>query len=284
MDRTSYAPRLSGDVRAMANDRMTPRQFLASELRRAREAKGMKPTDVAKAVLVSEGLVRAWEKGRRIPQHDDLVRFEEQLGTGGLLTRMREELVKNEPAPEWMGRWIEIEDQATQILWYQPLLIPGLLQTADYAREVITSSGRQIDDAEEQIQARLERQKILSAENSLVFVAIMDEGVLYRSIGDAKTMHEQLSRVLEITKQPNVFVHIVPLSSGAYPGLAGGFGIASMDGQEFAYVDDAFSGDVLEHAEDVAVMKRVWETLRAEALPVKQSMELVAKAVEKWTT
>ncbi|MGH3387469.1 MAG: Scr1 family TA system antitoxin-like transcriptional regulator, partial [Actinomadura sp.] len=157
----------------MANDRMTPRLFLANELRRARETKGMTPAELAKEVVVSESLVRAWEKGRRVPNPADLMRFEEVCDTGGVLGRIREDLVQNEPAPEWMGRWMEIERQASSLLTYQPLLIPGLLQTPAYAREVIISAGRQVDDAEAQVQARMDRQKILAEENSVMFVAVM---------------------------------------------------------------------------------------------------------------
>lgn len=271
-------------VRSMATSRMTPRLFLAREIRRARETKGISRVELAQSVFVSESLVRAWESGRRIPHPDHLTRVEGILGTGGLFTRMREDLVQNEPLPEYMGRWREIEEGATSMLWYEPLLIPGLLQTEEYARAVFTNSGRQTGDVEEQVQVRLDRQKVLTPEHSLMFVAILDETLLYRPIGGAKTMHDQLVKVLERSEQPNVRIQIVSQEVGAYPGLAGGFAIAAMNGNEYAYVDDAFSGDVLEHPEDVATIKRIWETLRAEALPVKQSVALLAKAVERWAT
>lgn len=239
---------------------------------------------LAGAVFVSESLVRAWENGRRLPQPDHLAKVEKALGTGGFLLRLREDLVKHSPAPEWMGRWLQIEQQATSLLTYEPLLIPGLLQTPEYARSVITSSGRPVEDLDEQVQARMERQKILHPDNSLVFVAIIDETVLYRAVGGAEAMHAQLVKLLEVAEQPNVMVQIVPEDAGAYPGLAGGFAIASMDGQEFAYVDDAFSGDVLENPDDVATMKRIWETLRVEALSSRQSIELIRKAMQRWAS
>lgn len=266
----------------MANNRMTPRMFLGRQIKRLREAKEMKPDELAKALYVSEGLVRSWETGRRVPQPDHLKLLEEFFDTKGILYEMREELVKNERLPEYMGRWQEIEEQATSLLWYHPLLIPGLLQTADYAREVMLNSGRHIDEVEEQVQARLERQKILAPENDLVFVVIIDEGVLYRPIGGNKIMHDQLVKLQEFAQQPNIMIQIVPMDVGAYPGLAGGFGIATMDGQEYAYVDDALSGDVLERPEEVAIMKRIWATLQVKALQDKQSMELITKAVERW--
>lgn len=267
----------------MTSNRMTPRSFLAKELQRAREEKGISRDELAQEVYVSESLVRAWETGRRLPQIDHLKKVEKILGTNGVLTRMREDLVQNEPLPEYMGRWREIEEDATSLLEFNPLTFPGIVQTPEYAREIFLTSGRQIDDVEEQIQARMERQKILVPENGLMFVLLIDEGVLYRCVGNEKMTADQITRVLELSEQQNVRVQVVPAAAGAYPGLAGGFAIAAMDGQEFAYVDDAYSGDVLERADEVAVMKRVWVTLHAEALPVKQSRELLAKALEKWT-
>lgn len=268
----------------MTSNRMTARKFLGREIRTAREAKQMSREDLAKAAFVSPELVRAWEANRRVPQPQYLADVEKALGTNGYLKRLREDLVKVEPVPEYMGRWREIEDTASSLLWYQPLIVPGLLQTPEYAREIILNSGREVDDIERQIEDRIERQKILAPENSLMFVVILDEVVLSRRIGDEKIMCDQLQKVLSIAQQSNVSVQLVQLDSGAYPGLAGDFGIAAMDGQEFVYVDDAFSGDVLEDPADVAVMKRVWLTLHSRARSAQESIELIEKVLRKWET
>jgi transcriptional regulator with XRE-family HTH domain len=267
----------------MTSNRMTARQFLAREIQFAREAKGIDREDLAKAAFVSKELVRAWESGRRVPQPEDLARAEEALGTNGYLKRLRDDLVKAEPVPEYLGRWREIENTASSLLWYQPLIVPGLLQTPEYARAIIENAGREVSDVDRQIEDRLERQKILAPENSLVFVTIVDEGVLHRRVGDEKIMSEQLQKMLEIGSQTNVSMQVVRSDTGAYPGLAGGFGVAAMEGQEFVYVDDAFSGDVLEDPADVAVMRRVWLMLHSNARSAQESLELIEKAVEKWT-
>ncbi|WP_131740805.1 helix-turn-helix domain-containing protein [Actinomadura roseirufa] len=273
----------------MANNRMTPRTFLARQIRRLREStfdpetgRVMTPAGLAKSVIRSESLVKAWESGRRVPQVDDLRRLDEIFDTKELLSEIGKDLVKNERVPEYMDRWREIEAGSTLIRSHHPLLVPGLLQTPDYARAVIESSGRRISNIDKQVQRRMDRQEILAPENDIMFVAVMDEGALYRSIGGPRTMHDQLFKLLEMAKQPNVRINIVPVSVGEYAGLAGNFHIATMDGRGFAWVDDAFGGDVLEHCEDVAVMEHVWEASRDEALSVEQSVELIAKAVERW--
>lgn len=273
----------------MANNRMTPRTFLARQIRRLRGSmsdpetgKEMTPAALAKLVYRSESLVKAWENGRRVPQPDDLRRLDEIFDTKGLLEELGHDLVKDERAPEYMDKWREIEWHATLVRSYHPLLVPGLLQTPEYARAVIASSGRRVDNTDKQVRMRMERQEIIAPENDAMLVAIMDEYALHRPIGGPKTMHDQLIKLLEIAEQPNARVNIVPTSVGEYAGLAGNFHIATMDGRGFAYVDDAFSGDVLEHPEDVMTMEHVWEALRDKALPVEQSVKLVARAVEQW--
>ncbi|WP_338742215.1 helix-turn-helix transcriptional regulator [Actinomadura luteofluorescens] len=274
----------------MANNRMTPRRFLARQIRRLRESvidsetsKIMTTAGLAKLVYRSESLVKAWESGRRVPRSDDLNRMDDIFQTKGLLSEMGRDLVKDEHAPEFMDRWREVEEHASLLRSYHPLLVPGLLQTPEYARAVIVSSGRRTDNVDEQVRARVDRQSILSPENDAMFIAVIDEGALfYRAIGGAEVMCDQVLKLLEVAEYPNVRINVVPVSVGEYAGLAGNFHIATMDGRSFAYVDDAFSGDVLEHAEDVATMERVWEALRDRALSVEQSVELMAKAVERW--
>jgi transcriptional regulator with XRE-family HTH domain len=263
------------------------RKFLAREIKRAREAKGVSRETLAKALFVSESLARGWERATRLIQPDHLTKVEDFVGpesTRGILSRMREELITNDPTPEWMGTWVDIERDANSVWWFHPLLVPGIFQTPDYARAVISTSGRPVDNLEELVQARVERQHILSPDDGAMVVAVIDEGVLYRPLGGAKALHEQLVRLLDLAEQPNVIVQVVPIEVGGYSGLAGGFGIAAMDGQEYAYVDDVFRGEVLDQPDDVALIKRIWVMLHNDALPGRQSIELIVKAAERWKT
>lgn len=266
----------------MADNHLTPREFLAKEIRLAREAKGMSRATVGKALYVSESLVQSWESGRYIPKPDQIGALEKVLETNGYLGRLAEDLVSDEAVPEFMGKWLTVESGARMLHTYEPMLIPGLLQTEDYAREVIIKSGRLVNDIDERVKSRIKRQEILAVESDKTFVIIVDEGVLHRPVVSAKVMHEQLIHVWEVAQQQNVNFLVVPDSVGAYPGCAGGFVIATINGREVVYVDDAFSGDILESKEDVITMKRVWESIRFESASGKQSMELLEKAIKKW--
>lgn len=266
----------------MTTKRMTARQFIAREIRAGRENRVMTRADLAKAAIVSESLVRAWEAGRRVPQSEDLENVEKILGTNGYLSRIREDLVKNAPVPEYMDRWLELEQNATSTVTYEPLLVSGLFQTPEYAYAVFEESGRKVDDINLSVQERIKRQEILAPEHDLMVIAIMDEGILERPIGGKEVMHGQMLRLLKLAAQHNIGLQIVPMDAGAYSGLSGGFVIATVDGKEYAYVDDTFSGDVIEDPEEVATIQRIWATLSVKALTAKQSIERIEKAAEKW--
>ncbi|MDH2426595.1 helix-turn-helix transcriptional regulator [Sphaerisporangium sp. TRM90804] len=261
---------------------MTPLEFFARELRQAREAAGLSQAQLATAVVgYSPSFVAMVETGRRFPKPDFAERCDRTLNTGGILARLTEDLVCRAMPPEWLGKWLQIESTATALLSYQPLLVPGLLQTESYAREVIGTSGRPFD-VDDQVTARLARQSILDGDRRPMLVVVLDECVLRRPVGGAQVMHDQILHLLDTVRRPEVVIQIVPLEAGAYSGLAGPFVVADMAGREVVYVDNALSGDVIEHAPDVATLKRLWESLRAEALPMKQSIELMAKVAETW--
>ncbi|GGK68825.1 transcriptional regulator [Sphaerisporangium melleum] len=263
-------------------NRMTPLEFFARELRQARETAGLSQAQLATAAVgYSPSFVAMVETARRVPKPDFAERCDRVLETNGILTRLAQDLVCKAMPPEWLGKWLQIEASTTSLLSYEPALVPGLLQTEPYAREVIATSGRTYD-VDDHVEARLARQRILNADERPMLVFIMDEGILHRPVGGAQTMHDQLTRLLALAERPDVVIQIVPLETGAYSGLAGGFAIADSSGREIVYIDNALSGDVVEHAPEVAIMRRLWESLRAAALPMKQSLELMTKVAETW--
>ena len=222
------------------------------------------------------------ETARRVPKPDFAQRCDQLLSTGGILVRLVEDLVCRNMPPEWVGRWLSIESKATSLLSYEPLLVPGLLQIESYARAVIAASGREVN-VDEQVEARMERQSILAAQNAPMLVVVLDEGMLHRPVGGSAVMRDQLLHLLELCQRPGVVIQIVPMDVGVYAGLAGGFAIATFDDKEVAYVDSVLSGEVVERSGDVVTVRRMWEALRAEALPKGKSIELMAKVAERWT-
>jgi transcriptional regulator with XRE-family HTH domain len=267
----------------MTNAHITPRKFLAKELQRLRESKGIKRTDVAKAIFVSEELVRSWEKGRRLPLPDYLAKLEELYGTAGTLTELREDLVTAAVPLEWFGRWPEIEQQAAQIWSSEVAVLPGLLQTEAYATAVLRAANLSAD-LEEMVAARLERQRILIKEDPAVLVALIPEGALRNNVGGAAVMREQLLHLAEMARRDNVIVHVIPFSApAACAAYIAPFAIADFDGGNgAAYIDNAISGEVIENIDDVRRLRRLFDTLRADALDRQASIQLILRMAEQW--
>ncbi|MFC6087298.1 helix-turn-helix domain-containing protein [Sphaerisporangium aureirubrum] len=260
--------------------------FLARELRRGREAKGMSRAALAKAFYVSEVLVRQWETGHRIPVADHVAKLDELFDARGILTRIREELVKVSVPLEWFGRWVEVEGRAIALWTFQHALVPGLLQTEDYARAVL-HAGDHRADIEEMVAARMDRQRILTREEDPpTFVALIAECVLNQNVGGPETMADQLIRLAEIAEQENnVFIQIIPAAAPVCAAFNGPFVIASFDGgTDVAYTDNAVSSEVIEDLETLIRLRRILDVYRAEALPKQASLDILVRMAEQWKT
>jgi hypothetical protein len=203
--------------------------------------------------------------------------------------RLREDLrdyLTYQATPGWLHAWEKIERRAKTLLWWEPLLIPGLLQTREYAYEVLRRGqpGKPDAEIEEQVQARMDRQQILEGDDPPMLIAVVDEGALRRPVGGPKVMHDQLERLLKLAERSKIVLQVVPVDAGPHPGTAGPMVIASFDdGPDLAYLDTALEGQLVERHEDVAMVALLFDTLRAEALPMRASLEFIEKVKESWT-
>lgn len=269
----------------------SPLALFGAELRHYRTAAGLSQETLGETIGYSAALVGAIETARRVATEDFARRCDEvaQLQTGGALGRLREhmrEQLHRQVWPSWFREWPSIEREALTLRSWELAVIPGLLQTAAYARAMLRGVLPDADEEEVEAQAsaRLQRQEILRRQDPPMLWAIMDEGVLRRRIGDTRIMHTQLTHLIEIAQNPKVKVLIVPASADAHVGLTGPFAIAEFrEPPEIAYLDTAAQGQIADHPEIVKVCAQVFDTLRAEALPPKASLDLIAEVREAWT-
>jgi hypothetical protein len=149
------------------------------------------------------------------------------------------------------------------------LLVPGLLQTERYARAILRGAQADAtdDEIDQQVAARLERQAILSNANPPHLWVVIDEGVLHRRIGDAKTMLDQLWHVARAADRPKVSVQVVPFDAGERTGLLGAFTIAGLDSGDRLYLETATTGQLAEAPSAVREADLIFDTLRSEAPP-----------------
>ncbi len=197
----------------MAANGMTARRFVGRELKRAREAKGMSRAQVAGLFPVDNSLVAKWESGTRTPTLRDLERLTAELGIESkfeILKGIIEDLATNEFSPEWAGKWIKINRRATQLLIYQPIVVPAIFQTDDYSRSVLRLGKPAPFELDEQIAARRAQQEILSKDEPPLVVAVLGEAVLRHPVGGPRAMHDQLMHLVKLAARPEVIVQVIP--------------------------------------------------------------------------
>jgi transcriptional regulator with XRE-family HTH domain len=267
----------------------SPMAFFGAELRRARVAAGMSQDQLGRALSFSGDLVGKVETCERAPTPEFATGCDSVFPHfGGLFTRLIGLARRWEgPYPQWFRDWVEAEREASSLRWWEPLLVPGLLQTADYARAILRVGPDTSEDTlEDLVSARIERQSILDRPQPPELWAVVDEAVLHRLIGSPKIMHDQLLHLADTSCRPNITVQVVPAEVGAHVGLLGAFIVASFDdgAPSILYAETAVEGQTVERSVQVRKAALSFDRLRAEALPRGASRDLIGKvAEERWT-
>jgi transcriptional regulator with XRE-family HTH domain len=157
--------------------------------------------------------------------------------------------------------------------------VPGLLQTEDYAREILeTNPEASPDEIEQRLQHRMSRQVVLTGDNPVQLWAILDEDVLHRPVGGAQVMRAQLTRLIEAAKQPMTTVQVIPRSIGAHIGMGAAFMVldfAEDAGAPAVFLDTLTGGLRTSQPAEVARFELLWVQLRTLALNPNRSVKLI---------
>ncbi|GGM21152.1 MULTISPECIES: helix-turn-helix domain-containing protein [Micromonospora] len=173
---------------------------------------------------------------------------------------------------------IRLESEATSIVNWEPMLVPGLLQTPDYAQAVMVGCGVPADDSQGRVAARLGRQAILTRPNAAALRVLLDEMVLRRALGGPQVMARQLRHLIEAAERPTVTLRVVPLAVGGHTGLDGSFALFDFPrNRSVVFIDHKLTGLFLEEAPQVAHFRREADRLSEVALSPVDSVELVAR-------
>jgi len=257
----------------------TPRsrtlETLGRLVRVYRDAAGITQKELAKTLDYTNGWLSNVETGQLRPRAEQVRLLEQALNLpSGALMAVYEQL-DGESLPGWMRDWIPEEGRADVLRWVELSIIPGLLQTEDYARAVLGGN-------ESAVAARMERQRILSRDRPPTLHFVLDELVLLHEIGDAKVMHAQLEHLVDSVSPKRLTLQVV--RSTRNPHSMGPFIIAAVDGGEVAYVETAVRGIVTSSRDDIADLLATWEAIRTFALPQQESIEFIQRtAEERWT-
>jgi transcriptional regulator with XRE-family HTH domain len=271
---------------------------LAAELRSLRAASGLTREEVVERTGINSVTMYRIEHARVRPQTRTLrtlldlygVEKEQQADLVALLRDARERgwlHPYQSELPEQYMTFIGFEGEAESASNYESLFVPGLLQTEDYARAVITGvlpfASR--DEVERRVEVRMERQQVLRGDNPLQLWGIVDEAALRRQVGSPAVMRAQFCQILEASELPNVTFQVIPFDAGAHAGMPGSFIVLQFTEEaipDVIYID-SMAGDLFLEAEsDVRRYKLVFEHLRAVSASPDASRSLLASlATEK---
>lgn len=251
---------------------------LGDEIRLTREKAGISRTDLGKEAHVSYSAVAKIETGRRVPPQDFVETCDRVFHTEGRFVRLWP-LAMKWAYPPWFRRYVELEQVASGISLFHPQLVPGLVQTEDYARAVL-KTGRPTN-LEEAVTARMERQRILGQEDAPQVWLILDTGALRRPAGNAAVMRGQLERLRELAESPPHVVQLVPESRGVYHAGASPFGLLRFhEGASVVHVDGFPSGYMLAEPGAVAEAHSAYDLLKATALPPDETAETLESIIK----
>jgi transcriptional regulator with XRE-family HTH domain len=180
--------------------------------------------------------------------------------------------------PRHIRAYVDHESRAAAISQFQAMIVPGILQTVEYARALIAGSANVApDEVDDRVAARAARQIIFSRPDRPRFTFYLHEHVLRLPVGDHETMSEQLHHLLRMSVRPYIGLRIVPVSAGVHAGMAGSF--TYLESQEYrptVYVEGEATGVFLDRPDDLVAYRRVLSGLAAAALDGARSKALIA--------
>ncbi|MEU9342604.1 helix-turn-helix transcriptional regulator [Streptomyces sp. NPDC048278] len=177
--------------------------------------------------------------------------------------------------------FISLESQASAMRTLETLVVPGLLQTPEYARAVTRAAmdARADDSLDTLVEVRLARQDVLRQDPPLELSAVLDEAVLRREVGGPGVMARQLVRLMEAARLPQVRLQVLPFAAGAHIGITGPFVIFSFPSTsdlDVVVIDQLTSSLYLERKEDLQAYTEAFDTLRIHALSPEDSLDYIA--------
>lgn len=279
------------------------RRRLAAELRQLREAKGRSGESVANALRWSPSKISRYERAKTGLRPKDVERLLDYYGVHDAHREMLLSLAVDATQKGWWEEYsdsldedyqqfIGLEHEATSIAIWHVDVVPGLLQTEGYARQIINSYDRVEPIAPSQVtrlvRVRMRRQQVLER-GALNAAVVLDESALLRRIGPDLVMYEQLHRLARECERPNLAIHILPLD-GRHTVIGGSFVVFGFGAGSDAVLQDVVSteqmrsGFILEGERETHLHRVAFRTLTEAALSPAESKQLILDTAEsRWT-
>ncbi|REK89700.1 XRE family transcriptional regulator [Streptomyces inhibens] len=251
-------------------------------LKHHREAAGLTQEALAHKVPCDRSHVARVEAGTRVPQEGFAKACDELLGTGGVLQRLwgRIDWYPEVEHPDWFERRAEMDAEAVAVRAYQNQVMPGLLQTEEYARALFSSIASD-DEVEKLVRARLSRQQRFLTPGGPLYVAVLDESCLRNVVGSAAVMRGQCAHLLEVGQRSNMRIQVAPAAlSGLIRPKTSMSLITLPDGDQWLYSESLDRGYLNDDPALYARHSQTYDVLRADALSARESAALISEAWE----
>ncbi|MDA0567499.1 helix-turn-helix transcriptional regulator [Streptomonospora sp. S1-112] len=252
------------------------------ELRRIRSSAGLMQDQLANRVNVAASTISSLERATRKPKADLADALDAALSTGGTLRRLFEDLTNQRQVPDWFRNAVLLERQAIEIREYEPLFVPGLLQTAEYAYSMLLGRrNRHTRDELMQIaRARAERLPALADKRPVMWFVVR-ETALATVVGSGRIMKDQLGHIAALIEEETIYLQVLR-DAPITPGLTLPLRINTLNAnQSVVYAEHALGGETFEKAEKVAEIMSLFGSLQASASSPEDSLAMIKKLEEE---
>lgn len=282
-----------------AHGPVVTRRRLGRELKRLRDAAGLKLEDVARRLDCSTSKVSRLETGKGIPRWRDVRDMLDvySVPDGHLRERLLDWAQTGRAKMWWQDyadvlqagydTYVELEWDAAAIRAFEPVVIHGLLQTADYARAVLQGawgSTRSPRDIERMVEVRRKRRDALEQAHGLDFHCILDESMLYRVVGSLDVLRAQIEHLVELSRAEHIDVRVLPFSAGIVASGRSPFAVLEFaDGIEhgLVHLERADGVRIVSEPTEIDPYRQRWAALDRVALTEEESIPLMEEAARR---
>ncbi|MEU1861105.1 helix-turn-helix domain-containing protein [Streptomyces gardneri] len=258
-------------------------EFFGELLKERRESVGLSQGELGGRVFVSGGYIGLFEQGIRKPQLDVAQRIDEVLQTGGIFERTVRKLINKSPYASYFHEVAELESVATRICEFAPTVVPGLMQTAEYARAVTVATHPFATEEfiEEKVTARTDRATVLKGPTRPEYWVVLHENAVLTPVGGPAVMAATLDHIIALSRERRALVTVLPRSVGAHSIMEGSLRLMEFEDQPpTAYAETGFSGTLLDDPAVVKQAQRAYDLLRVATLSPEASLALIESAAE----
>ncbi|MGD9484721.1 helix-turn-helix transcriptional regulator [Streptomyces sp. TRM70308] len=263
---------------------LNPLQRFGLDVRQVRLARRITQKHLGRATGYSEAYVSLVETGKQRPSPRFAKGCDTAFGTGELFSGLLHRIEEGDH-PSWFWPYLELEGKASGILDYSVTSIMGLLQTEEYARAIFRAGYPRAcaEIIRGKVEARLERRHVLNETSAPTVWVVLHEACLRTVVGGPRVMAEQLAYLVDAADSPRADIQVIPFSAGASAAHLAAFTLLTFDSSPTVlYSDGPSGGKLYDRADTVSAALENYDRLRADALSLTGSRDLMLSVMEEY--